>query len=85
MARPVVASLLAVPMMYQGAEQDRAMTPKLERPRLACAVTAPPNCSAELSGGTRFECPPGVHRPARQGRVTAECVLAIHLRLPLWQ
>jgi hypothetical protein len=72
--------------MYQGAEQDWAMMPELELPRAACAVAAPLNYFVALIDGTRFEWPPpGVHRPARQVRVTAESAMPTHLRLPLWQ
>ena len=46
---------LAVPVMYQGAELDWGMTPNLEGPRGAYAVTAPPKFFVKLAGGTHFE------------------------------
>jgi len=46
---------LQVPVMYQGATLDWGMTPSLEGPNGAYAMTAPPKFYAKLNGGTHFE------------------------------
>jgi len=46
---------LAVPVMYQGAVLDWGMTPSLEGPNGAYAMTAPPKFLVKLNGGTHLE------------------------------
>jgi len=46
---------LTVPVMYQGAQFDFGITPILEGPNGAYAVTAAPKYFVKLKGGTHFE------------------------------
>jgi predicted dienelactone hydrolase len=46
---------LQVPVMYQGAVLDWGITPSLEGPTGAYALTAPPRYFVKLNGGTHFE------------------------------
>ncbi len=46
---------IAVPVMYQGAELDWILTPSLEGPRGAYALTPPPRYYVRLAGGTHLE------------------------------
>lgn len=45
---------IAVPVMYQGAESDWVLTPSLEGPRGAFALTPPPKYFVKLAGGTHL-------------------------------
>ncbi len=46
---------LAAPVMYQGAQFDWGITPSLEGPRGAYALSAAPKFLVKLKGGTHFE------------------------------
>jgi len=46
---------LQVPVMYQGGALDWGMTPSLEGPKGAYALTAPPRFFVKLNGGTHLD------------------------------
>ena len=46
---------LNVPVMYQGAVFDWGITPSIEGPQGAYAMTAPPKYFVKLNGGTHLE------------------------------